>query len=62
MENLEFNKKYTVRDNAPLSEIYTVWFEESKIYDDMIIIHDSLYDEVYYMTPDEIKETFVFFN
>ena len=62
MENLEFNKKYTVKDNAPLSEIYTVWFEESKVYDDMIIIHDSLYGEVYYMTPDEIKETFVFFN
>lgn len=62
MENLEFNKKYIVRDNAPLSEIYTVWFEESKVYDDMVIIHDSLYDEVYYMTADEIKETFVFFN
>ena len=62
MENLEFNKKYIVRDDAPLSQIYTIWFEPSAMFNDMLIVHDGLYDETYYMTPDEIKETFVFFN
>ena len=59
MFELEMNRKYLVKDSSHTLE-YKVWFEQSKAFDDLVIVHDELYHDTYYMTIDEVKEEFEF--
>ena len=54
----EMNREYFVKDSSHIGLVYKVWFEPSKEYDDLIIVHDGLYNDVYYMTEEEIDEEF----
>lgn len=60
MENLQMNKKYLVRDSSHIGLLYYITLEQSKQYNDLIIVYDELYDEAYYLTEEEILEEFQF--
>ena len=62
MENLEFNKKYTVRDLMNNGELITIELKPTKSFDDAVIVVDYFFHETYYMHFDELFDIFEFIN
>lgn len=62
MENLEFNKKYTVRDKMNNGKLITIALAPTKSFDDAVIVVDYYFNETYYMHIDELFEIFEFLN
>lgn len=60
MENLKFNTRLLVKDSSHIGLLYYITLEQSTQYNDLIIVHDELYNEDYYLTEDEILEEFEF--
>lgn len=62
MFELEFNKRYLVKDSSHIGLLYYIRLQESIAFNDLVIVHDELYNESYYMTLDEVKEEFTFIS
>lgn len=62
MFELEFNKRYAVKDSSHIGLIYHIVLEPSKEYNDLVIVFDELYNERYYMTLEEVVEEFTFIS
>ena len=63
MENLEFNKKYTVRDKMlNHGVLFHITLEASKVFKDFFVVYDEYFDEHYYMSKEDLFETFEILN
>ena len=62
MENLEFNKKYTVRDLMNNGELITIELAPSKSFDDAVLVMDYFFQEMYYLHIDELVQIFEFID
>lgn len=62
MENLEFNKKYTVRDLMNHGKLITIALAPTKSFTDAVIVFDYYFNESYYLHIDELFEIFEFLN
>lgn len=62
MENLEFNKKYTVRDKMNHGQLITIALTPSKSFNDAVLVVDYYFNETYYMHIDELFDIFEFLN
>lgn len=63
MENLEFNKRYLVKDLMfDHNVLFYITLEPSKVFTDAVIVNDEYFDECYYLDVDELFETFEFIN
>ena len=62
MENLEFNKKYTVRDLMNNGKIITIELKPTKSFDDAVLVLDYFFNESYYLHIDELFDIFEFLN
>ena len=63
MENLEFNKRYLVKDKMLNHELlFYITLEPSKVFTDAVIVNDEYFNECYYLDVDELFSTFEFLN
>ena len=62
MENLEFNKKYKVKDLMNHGKIITIALAPTKTFNDAVIVVDYYYNESYYLHIDELFDIFEFLN
>lgn len=62
MENLEFNKKYTVKDKMNNGQLITIELTPTKSFNDAVIVFDYYFNESYYLHIDELFEIFEFLN
>ena len=62
MENLEFNKKYLVKDKMNNEKLITIKLKPTKSFDDAVIVVDYFFNETYYLHLDELFQIFEFIN
>ena len=63
MENLEFNKKYLVKDKMlNHGMLFYITLEPSKVFKDHLVVYDEYFDEHYYLSMEDLFETFEFLN
>ena len=63
MENLEFNKRYLVKDLMfDHNVLFYITLEPSKVFKDHLVVYDEYFDEHYYMSMTDLFETFEILN
>lgn len=62
MENLEFNRKYTVRDLMNNGELITIELAPTTSFDDAVLVMDYFFQEMYYLHIDELVQIFEFID
>ena len=62
MENLEFYKKYMVRDLMNDGKLITIELTPTTSFDDAVIVVDYYFCETYYLHMDELVQIFEFID
>lgn len=62
MKNLEFNRKYLVKDKMNNGKVITIELTATKSFDDAVIVVDYYFCETYYLHIDELFQLFEFID